>query len=162
MNRVMHNSILNIRKLWFMEIISVRTDAQLNQCFKIRKKVFVEEQGVPADLEIDEFDISPEACSHTLLLIDGIPAGTGRWREYEPKTAKLQRLAVLPEYRGRGVGKRLIAVLEQQAREAGNAYCILDGQCQAEAFYHKLGYVTISQQPFEDAGIMHVRMRKLL
>jgi predicted GNAT family N-acyltransferase len=60
------------------------------------------------------------------------------------------------------LSKGAVAALEQQAREAGNAYCILDGQCQAEAFYHKLGYVTISRQPFEDAGIMHVRMRKLL
>jgi predicted GNAT family N-acyltransferase len=145
-----------------MEIIQIRTEAQLNQCFTIRQKVFVEEQGVPADIEIDEFDASPDACGHLLLLVDGIPAGTGRWRVYENKTAKLQRLAVLPEYRGQGVGKRLIEVLEQQAREAGNEYCLLDGQCHAEPFYIKLGYLTISEQPFEEAGIMHVRMRKRL
>jgi predicted GNAT family N-acyltransferase len=145
-----------------MEIVHVRTWTELNQCFTIRKKVFVEEQGVPAELEIDEFDASPDACGHILLLSDGQPAGTGRWRPYNTDSAKLQRLAVLVEYRGRGIGKKLIEALEQEAREAGNQFCILDGQCHAESFYHKLGYVTISPEPFEDAGIMHVRMRKTL
>jgi predicted GNAT family N-acyltransferase len=145
-----------------MEIIHVRSQSELNQCFSIRKKVFVEEQGVPADLEIDEFDVSPDACGHILLLSDGQPAGTGRWRQYNADTAKLQRLAVLVEYRGRGIGKKLIEVLEKAAREAGNQFCILDGQIHAESFYHKLGYETISPEPFVDAGIMHVRMRKTL
>jgi predicted GNAT family N-acyltransferase len=145
-----------------MDIILVHTPIELNQCFTIRKKVFVEEQGVPAELEIDEFDASPDACGHILLLNEGQPAGTGRWRQYTADTAKLQRLAVLVQYRGRGIGKKLIEALEQEAREAGNQFCILDGQCHAESFYHKLGYETISVEPFEDAGIMHVRMRKAL
>jgi predicted GNAT family N-acyltransferase len=145
-----------------MEIIHVRTENELNQCFTIRKKVFVEEQGVPAELEIDEFDASPDACGHILLLSNGQPAGTGRWRPYKSDTAKLQRLAVLVEYRGHGMGKKLIAALEQQAREAGYQFCILDGQCHAESFYLKLGYATVSTEPFEDAGIMHVRMQKAL
>jgi predicted GNAT family N-acyltransferase len=135
---------------------------ELNQCFVIRKKVFVEEQGVPAEIEIDEFDASPDACSHFLLLYNKEPAATGRWQAYKVDTAKLQRLAVLKPFRGLGMGKKLILALEQQAREAGFQYSILDGQCHAESFYHKLGYETISEQPFEEAGIMHVRMQKSL
>jgi predicted GNAT family N-acyltransferase len=145
-----------------MEIIRVHSMEELNQCFIIRQKVFVEEQGVPADLEIDEYDASPDACGHTLLLFNGEPAATGRWRSYKADTAKLQRLAVLKPFRGLGMGKKLIQALEQQAREAGFEFCILDGQCHAESFYHKLGYETISEKPFEDAGIMHVRMQKTL
>jgi predicted GNAT family N-acyltransferase len=143
-----------------MQIIRVHSMEELNQCFIIRQKVFVEEQGVPADIEIDEYDVSPDACSHTLLLFNGEPAATGRWRSYKVDTAKLQRLAVLKPFRGLGMGKKIIQVLEEQAREAGFKFCILDGQCQAEPFYLKLGYVTISEQPFEVAGIMHVRMQK--
>jgi predicted GNAT family N-acyltransferase len=145
-----------------MEIIRVHSMEELNQCFIIRQKVFVEEQGVPADIEIDEFDVSPDACSHTLLLFNGEPAATGRWRSYKENTAKLQRLAVLKPYRGLGLGKKIILALEEQACEAGFQFCILDGQCQAEPFYLKLGYVTISEHPFEEAGIMHVRMQKTL
>jgi predicted GNAT family N-acyltransferase len=99
-----------------MEIIHVRTLVELNHCFTIRKKVFIEEQGVPIEIEIDEFDASPDACGHILLQYEGHPVGTGRWRIYEAQTAKLQRLAVLRAYRGRGIGKRLIQELEQQAR----------------------------------------------
>jgi predicted GNAT family N-acyltransferase len=145
-----------------MEIIRVRSMEELNQCFTIRNKVFVEEQGVPADIEIDEYDVSPDACAHTLVLSEGKPVATGRWRAYIEDTVKLQRLAVLKSSRGRGLGKSLIQALEKQAQDAGYRFCILDGQCQAEVFYHKLGYVTLSEQPFEEAGIMHVRMRKTL
>jgi predicted GNAT family N-acyltransferase len=145
-----------------MEIIRVQFMEELKQCFIIRQKVFVEEQGVPADIEIDEFDASPEACCHTLLIYNNEPAATGRWQAYKVDTAKLQRLAVLKPFRGLGMGKKLILALEQQARESGFQYSILDGQCHAEAFYHKLGYETISEEPFEEAGIMHVRMQKTL
>ncbi|QGQ95506.1 GNAT family N-acetyltransferase [Paenibacillus psychroresistens] len=145
-----------------MEIVRVQTMEELNQCFTIRKIVFVEEQGVPADIEIDEFDASPEACRHSLLLYNNEPVATGRWQAYKVDTAKLQRLAVLKPFRGLGIGKKLILALEQQAREAGFQYTLLDGQCHAEAFYLKLGYVIISDEPFEEAGIMHVRMQKTL
>lgn len=145
-----------------MEIIRVHSMEELKQCLIIRKEVFVEEQGVPADIENDEFDVSPEACSHTLLLLRRVPAATGRWRAYNEVTAKLQRLAVLKSFRGLGLGKSLILALEKQAYEAGYTFTVLDGQCHAEPFYLKLGYEIISEKPFEEAGIMHVRMRKKL
>lgn len=145
-----------------MEITIVDSYPQLHECLAIRNKVFVEEQGVPNELENDEYDASPEACNHILLKCNGVPAGTGRWIPYEERMVKIQRLAVLTEFRSKGVGKRMLQELEQQARIAGNKYCILDSQCHAESFYFQLGYLTISEQPFEDAGIMHVRMQKTL
>jgi predicted GNAT family N-acyltransferase len=144
-----------------MEIIRVTHIDQLMQCFDIRKKVFVEEQKVPANLEIDEKDESPEACHHILMLVDGQPVAASRWYAYRPQTAKLQRVAVLKEYRGTGLGKELILAMEQQAKELGFTSALLDGQCYAEPFYQKLGYTTISKEPFYDAGILHVRMEKL-
>ena len=145
-----------------MDTFVVKTESELQTCLAIRRKVFVEEQGVPIELENDAFDASPQACVHVLAVIDGTPAGTGRWIPYKPHTAKIQRLAVLPEYRGRGTGRKLLQELERQAQLAGMRTCILDSQCHAEPFYLKLGYVTISEQPFEEAGILHVRMQKRL
>lgn len=143
-----------------MNIIAVTTREELEECFGIRMKVFVEEQQVPHDLEMDEYDVSPDACRH-LLARDGDKAvATGRWKVYEEGTVKLQRIAVLPEYRSRGVGRILVLGLEEDARKAGMNAAILDAQCSAEGFYNKLGYRTISEEPFLDAGILHVRMMK--
>lgn len=145
-----------------MELIRVKTEQDLQQCFQIRQEVFVREQGVAEDLEWDELDKHPEASHHMLLMLDGLAIGTARWYAYDDETAKLQRVAVLKPLRGIGAGQRLIMAMEDDAREAGYAYAMLDSQCQAEAFYKKLGYRVISEEPFLDAGILHVRMKKKL
>lgn len=144
------------------EIIHVTTQQQLNQCLNIRKEVFVKEQQVDESLEIDEFDESPESCYHVLFQVDGKPLATGRMRPYTDDTMKLQRIAVLLAARGTGAGKAIVLGLEEAARQAGYAYTLLDAQCQAEGFYSKLGYITISAETFLDAGIPHVRMKKTL
>jgi predicted GNAT family N-acyltransferase len=145
-----------------MEIIRVTGKHELEQCFIIRKKVFVEEQKVPQDLELDEKDESPEACHHLLLLENGRPVATGRWYKYKPQTAKLQRVAVLQAHRGQGLGKQMILAMEQHAKEHGCTASMLDGQCHAEEFYLKLGYIITSAEPFYDAGILHHKMEKPL
>jgi predicted GNAT family N-acyltransferase len=147
-----------------MEIIRVETEEQLKMCFDVRLDVFVREQQVPIDLEMDEYDTHPKACHHLLILDEGRPIATGRWKAYEPGTskAKLQRIAVLQAYRGTGVGRLLISELEKWAQEEGFTDSVLDAQVQAEPFYAKQGYVTISTEPFDDAGIPHVRMVKKL
>jgi predicted GNAT family N-acyltransferase len=145
-----------------MQIIHVRTEDELAACFAIRKEVFVKEQGVSVEEEIDEYDASPQACRHFLLLEDGAPIATARWRPYDAKTAKLQRVAVRQPYRGKGLGRTLILHMERDAAALGYEAAVLDGQCQAETFYRKLGYEVISKEPFYDAGILHVRMKKKL
>jgi predicted GNAT family N-acyltransferase len=145
-----------------MKIIRVTDFNQLEQCFAIRTEVFVEEQKVPKDVEIDEKDESPDACHHLLLLEEGEPVATGRWYPYKPHTAKLQRVAVLKKHRGKGLGQKLILAMEEQAKELGFTTSILDGQCHAENFYVKLGYAITSTEPFYDAGILHHRMEKKL
>ncbi|MEF2964601.1 GNAT family N-acetyltransferase [Paenibacillus sp. M1] len=143
-------------------IIHVETEQQLQSCLEIRKEVFVEEQNVPLDLEIDEFDrLGPDA-HHVLVEIDGQYAATGRLTYYKDNAAKMQRIAVRRAYRSQGVGKILLIALEELARELGLTSSVLDAQCQAEGFYGKLGYETISTEPFDDAGIPHVRMVKSL
>lgn len=143
-------------------IIHVETEQQLEQCLNIRKEVFVEEQKVPIDLEIDEFDrIGPDA-HHVLVDVDGTYAATGRLTYYKDNSAKMQRIAVRQSFRSQGIGKILLIAMEELARELGLSQSVLDAQCQAEEFYRKLGYETISTEPFDDAGIPHVRMVKPL
>jgi predicted GNAT family N-acyltransferase len=91
-----------------MEIIRVTTQDQLQNCSKVRFNVFVDEQQVPEHLEMDEKDESPEACHHFLIIDEGQAVAAARWYEHQPQTAKLQRVAVLKEYRGRSLGKQII------------------------------------------------------
>lgn len=145
-----------------MKCVQITTVEYLQQAFDIRIKVFVEEQGVSRDIEMDEYDESPEACHHFLMFEDGLPIATGRWKEYEPGTVKMQRIAVLKPKRGLGVGKYLLQEMEEDAKRRGYQSSVLDAQCSAELFYQKLGYQTESTEPFLDANILHVRMRKHL
>ena len=143
-------------------IIPVQTDEQLQQCLEIRKEVFVEEQQVPVELEIDQFDhLEPDAY-HLLIEVQGQPAATGRITYYQDNAAKMQRVAVRQAFRSQGIGKVLMLGLENVARELGLEKSILDAQLHAVPFYEKLGYVVTSEEPFEDAGIMHHRMEKKL
>jgi predicted GNAT family N-acyltransferase len=74
----------------------------------------------------------------------------------------MQRIAVMKSIRGTGVGKYLLLGMEEAAKKLGFKTSLLDAQCSAEAFYLKLGYRTISEEPFLDADILHVRMVKTL
>ncbi|WP_018756626.1 GNAT family N-acetyltransferase [Paenibacillus terrigena] len=144
------------------QIIQVKTEEELNKCLSIRLEVFVHEQQVPEDLEIDEYDTLAGKAYHVLLEHEGQAVATGRLTIYQDHMAKMQRIAVKKAYRGYGYGRVLLLALEQIAKDLGLSDAILDAQCQAEIFYAKLGYEVISQEPFYDAGILHVRMKKPL
>ncbi|MNJ41238.1 GNAT family N-acetyltransferase [Paenibacillus bouchesdurhonensis] len=143
-------------------IISVNSEQQLKKCLDIRTEVFVEEQKVPIDLEIDEYDVISPDATHVLVELEGMAAATGRITYYKDNSAKMQRIAVRKSFRSQGLGRILLLAMEERARELGLTKSVLDAQCQAEAFYAKLGYETISTEPFYDAGILHVRMEKPL
>jgi len=145
-----------------VKCVRVETAEQLKKAFDIRVEVFVKEQGVPRALELDEYDESPSACNHYIVEEGGKPIAAGRFKTFEPGVAKMQRIAVLKSYRGSGIGKLLLLGMEEEARRLGFRESVLDAQCSAEAFYLKLGYATESDEPFLDAGIEHVRMRKAL
>lgn len=144
------------------EIIHVNTEEQLQYGLEIRKKVFVEEQHVPLSLEMDEYDTISPKVHHLLIYDNGEYVATGRIIYYNENTAKMQRIAVTKEYRTKGFGKVLLMAMDKFAKELGLQYAILDAQCQAESFYAKQGYEVISKEPFDDAGILHVRMKKEL
>lgn len=143
-------------------IEKIQDKVKLKQSFAIRLKVFVEEQQVPADAELDEYDLLQSDAVHFLATANGKPVGTIRMTAYDHKTAKLQRLAVLEEFRTCHVGSALVSALEQEAKQAGFGAVLLDGQIQARRFYEKQGYTAVSEEIIYDCDIPHIRMRKEL
>lgn len=122
----------------------------------IRQKVFVEEQGVPIDIERDEFDT---CATHLLLFSDGMVVGTGRIfaDSQDGQVCRLGRVAVIEELRGRGLGKEICVRLIELARSQGFAAVLIHAQTHVEGFYKKLGFNRRSEVFFE-AGIEHVEM----
>lgn len=121
---------------------------------QIRDKVFVQEQGVDEQEEYDVFDMP---ATHYLAYIDHEPVGTCRWRMVGEQV-KLERFAVLKEFRGKGVGRELVKrCLQDISIVHPNTSVYLHAQLQAEAFYAKLGFQPIGEW-FWEAGIEHVRM----
>ncbi|MFB6073956.1 MAG: GNAT family N-acetyltransferase [Haloarculaceae archaeon] len=138
--------------------ITVRRVTDLEAALEIRRTVFVEEQGVPASLEVDGKD---DEAVHFIATGDDEPVGTARLREPDPGVAKAERVAVLPPRRGEGIGRQLMGALEDAARERGCDRVTLHAQTDVEGFYHELGYETTSDV-FEEAGIPHVEMERPL
>ncbi|MCZ2258971.1 GNAT family N-acetyltransferase [Sporosarcina sp. G11-34] len=132
------------------------TEKELEDAFSIRKKVFVEEQGVPISLELDEHD---KTASHFIVYTENMPIGAGRLRETDVGTGKVERVCVLPEYRGRHLGNLVMNALETHAKEKKLQKIVLNSQSYAVPFYEKLGYVITSPE-FMDADIPHRAMEK--
>ena len=136
------------------------TDSDLETAFHIRKEVFVKEQGVPLADELDEFDNLYGQCDHVLVYYDEQAVGTGRVRVVDG-LGKLERICILKSYRKYGLGKKIIQMLEEIAKDKGIAKVKLHGQTHAEEFYKKLGYMT-SSNVFTEDGIPHILMVKEL
>jgi predicted GNAT family N-acyltransferase len=118
----------------------------------VRRRVFVEEQGVP---EVEEWDAADLTAVHVLAVVaDRDPVGTGR---LEP-CGKIGRVAVLRERRGRGVGWQIVRHLVNQATELGFEAVYLHAQTTATGFYRRLGF-RAEGPVFDEVGIPHVRMR---
>jgi predicted GNAT family N-acyltransferase len=133
--------------------------ATLEDAFDVRTRVFIEEQNVAQNLEMDGKD---EAARHVVAYVGDRPVGTARLRSPDPGVAKVERVAVLAAYRGQGVGVALVEAIESLAREENLDRAVLHAQVRVEAFYEKLGYERVSDEVFEDAGIPHVEMAKSL
>jgi predicted GNAT family N-acyltransferase len=139
--------------------------------YRVRYDVFVTEQQVPADLELDELD---ETADHFVAYDDDRAdraVGAGRlvvepagFAGAEPAlgpVAHLGRLAVRPETRGTALGVALVAAIEARAAERGLRVVALSAQTHALGFYERLGY-TAHGPVFDDAGLPHRWMTKLL
>ncbi|HEY2031497.1 MAG TPA: GNAT family N-acetyltransferase [Myxococcales bacterium] len=140
-----------------IEVRAARTQEAIETCLRLRWTVYVEEQGVRPSEEVDEHDRTDAV--HALALMDGVPCGTGRFIFEEPGRAKIQRMAVVDDVRGQGIGRALLHFLEAEARKRGARSFTLGAQVQARPFYEKAGYAAVGDV-FDDARIPHIRMDK--
>jgi putative N-acetyltransferase (TIGR04045 family) len=135
----------------------VANSEERSQAFAIRRRVFQDEQGVPAE---EEFDTDDERATHVLAERASQPVGTGRI-VFHAAYAKIGRMAVLKEHRRRGVGRALMDALVGVATEQGCRQLVLHAQVHAIPFYDALGFHIVGGE-FEEAGIPHRRMQKVL
>lgn len=140
-----------------MNIKVVTSQEEIEQAFYVRTVVFVDEQNVPPEEELDAHD---ESAIHFVVYDDDKPIAASRLR-FVDSYGKLERICVLKAYRGKAIGKQLIQAMEAVILEKGYHKAKLNGQTHAEKFYQQLGYKTISGE-FMDAGIPHVTMVKEL
>jgi predicted GNAT family N-acyltransferase len=140
-----------------IEIREARDAQERQTLLALRHEVFVEEQGVPLDLEIDEHD---QEAVHLVALDGDRVVGTCRVL-LAGDVAKFGRLVVARDARGRGIGAALLADAERLAREMGAGRMVLAAQTSAIGLYDRAGY-TARGDVYLDAGIEHVTMEKPL
>jgi predicted GNAT family N-acyltransferase len=143
-------------------------EAERAAAYGVRFDVFVTEQQVPADLELDDLD---DTADHFVAFDDGRAVGAGRlvveragFADADPtlgEVAHLGRLAVRPETRGTALGVGLVAAIEVRAAERGLRVVALSAQTHALGFYERLGYAAHGPV-FDDAGLPHRWMTKVL
>ena len=133
----------------------VETEEDMEAAVSIRFRVFVDEQSVPAEIELDEYDA---VATHAIAVEAGQAVGTGRMY-FEEGEAHIGRMAVDRSHRRRGIGGLVLRFLEQEAKTQGATEIVLHAQDYVKAFYAAHGY-TEHGDTFMEAGILHVEMRK--
>ncbi len=128
---------------------------------QIRFTVFVREQGVPPELEIDDADADEASVVHVVALDgSGNAVGTGRML-INGRVPRIGRMAVLKAWRGSGVGAAILKFLCEEARRRGYTQATLHSQTHATPFYYKQGFISHGDE-FTEAGIPHLEMRRAL
>jgi aspartate racemase len=137
--------------------VRVAEGKERDAAFALRIAVFCDEQGVPRDAEIDEHE---DAATHVVALEGGRVIGTMRWRPIcGGARAKIERVAVASDRRGRGIGAALMQFALARLDAMKLKDTVLHAQVHARAFYESLGYVA-EGEPFEEDGILHIGMRR--
>ena len=134
--------------------IEITASDRPGEALDVRRAVFIEEQDVAEAVEFDDKD---EEARHFVARIASNPAGTARVRLVDQDTAKVERVAVHAEYRGHGVGKRVMEAAHEYGREAGRSRAIVHAQTRVKEFYESLGYESVGEVE-DETGIPHVKM----
>lgn len=136
------------------KVIWISGSDNLGDAYEIRKKVFIEEQNVPEEIERDKLDVS---STHAVIYNDELPIATGRIVFKEDSNCSLGRIAVLKEYRGKNIGKMLVENLVKKSFELGAHEIHIHAQKHAERFYERLNFTPYGEL-FYEGGIPHVSM----
>lgn len=139
----------------------IRADSAdvLARCLRIRELVFTLEKGVPKEIEVDGNDRLDGVCGHFLVILDGRDVGAARLMPAAENAVRIQRFCILKEFRGLGLGRRMIGLLENICRREGAVTMEMDAKLEAAPFYEKCGYERVSGV-FTEAGVEHVKMKK--
>lgn len=138
-----------------MTVKIVENQKELEDAYSVRKIVFVEEQNVHLEEEIDAYE---DEAKHFVMYDEGSPIGAGRFR-FVDGYGKVERICVLNKARKTGAGKTIMNAIENYARQKDIHKLKLNAQTHAIPFYAGLGYETVSEE-FMDAGIPHKTMVK--
>ena len=141
----------------------LKSKEELNLGFALRIEVFVKEQKVPMELEFDEKDNS-ENTVHIGFFDNNKLIGVARLIDLDKDVIHVGRVVIDKEYRGQGIGRKLIIGCENIAKQILKKEVIIElsAQIQAEKFYESLGYNRINDKIYLDAGIEHVDMRNVI
>jgi predicted GNAT family N-acyltransferase len=140
-----------------LRIEKITDNSLLQEAFSIRHQVFVLEQNVDPVQERDHFE---SASHHFLVFENGTPLATARWRVTE-YGVKLERFAVLKDYRGKGIGKALVAAVLQDIENSPEAFGkikYLHAQLSAVSLYARFGFEKVGEM-FEECLIQHFKMQ---
>jgi len=140
-----------------IKVLKISRNDDMESALRIRKEVFVKEQHVPPYEEQDEFE---DSSHHFLATIDKIPCGTARWR-YTDEGIKLERFAVLSQYRGNGIGSKLVKTVLKDIhsdKNNKNKQVYLHSQLDVVPLYLKFGFQKTGEM-FDECAIMHYKMK---
>ncbi len=134
----------------------VENEEDMEAAIAVRFRVFVDEQSIPPEEELDEADAT---ATHAIAIAEGLVVGTGRLVWGDDGSAHIGRMAVDIEYRRQGIGGRLLQFLDEEAASQGVTTYILNAQVYVKEFYAAHGYTERGAE-FLEADNVHILMRK--
>jgi len=134
----------------------VSNDGELQGAFQVRRRVFVEEQGVPEDEEYDDCD---SEALHIVAKEGDRVIGTARVQFLTDNHAKIERMAVLIPFRRKGIGTKIMTLLDEELKNRQVEQVVLHAQCAVAGFYESCGFKKYGA-PFLEVGIEHIKMQK--
>ncbi|HYR80161.1 MAG TPA: GNAT family N-acetyltransferase, partial [Candidatus Dormibacteraeota bacterium] len=134
-----------------VKVFAIESPADMARAYAIRRRVFIEEQHVPEEIELDADDA---LAFHALATLGNDAIGCGRMLDHGDGEVKIGRMAVMPQFRGTGFGREILRFLMERARARGFRKAVLHAQLSAEGFYLKEGFIPLGDV-FDEAGIAH-------
>ena len=141
-----------------IEVLRAESEWQRAGAYSVRIQGMNRQHHIPLREEFDEHD--GDGTRYIVLLDDGYPVATCRFYEIGTGSAVLGRVVVLPEYRGRGLGRRVVEEAERWIRELGCREVVIDSRIVAVPFYERLGYASADNTVIKSGSFDCIRMRK--
>ena len=148
----------------YIDYVRVNSSDGLKDALKIREQVFVKEQRIKVEDEIDEYDIIDlDKVWHFVGYSSEVPVCTARVIFHGDKV-KIGRVAVRPKWRGQMVANDMLMAIEMIIREMTNCEMVyVESQVYIKSLYEKLGYKIVGQEYIEvETGISHIKMEKII